>query len=835
MKHSYLFFFSLFFTISGYAQNNPDNEILVFFSDGIVQETKTVNGKALKAFKFTNERLRTSLNAMGIKDSLIDIALPKFNKADTLITLKSGEKLQQPDMSNLYRVKVPNDKKRQDVIESLNKIPGVLYAEPNFKAVPYSVPSDTRFDEQWSLRNTSRPEVDINAVAAWDIYTGNPNNLIAIIDGGVEITHPDLNDKISGGDTNFGWEGHGTRVAGIAAAESDNAQGISGVDWKARIHPQRIDNVDASGIYQAIVDAVNYNSKVFVLNCSWGSTEYSLTIRQAFAYSYKANRTSVAATGNYQNENPGITSYPAGFDNVIAVGATDQLGYVATFSVHDSHIDVVAPGTDILSTVNGTYYPKPGTSEAAPMVSGIASLLKGFNPNLANDDIENIIQLSATDINSVHSYETGPGWDKASGFGLVNAEKALNLIRSPNTLSQWASTGGTIVSSSGTFKTMLLGVSGLSSNIYVVKRHEVRKSLTYPNPFLRIEGVWGRGVSTKGWSAASPNFGEGFCEVVPETQTNTGVTLRTYIYQIWDMNGRSLGYYPKTSSNVSFAYTVLGVLAPTISGSSVVCNEGISFTLNNLPTGATVEWNYSSNLQSLNVGSNFITLKAINIGNAWLQATITSIYGTYTTPKKDVWAGVPVMNNISGPSGGVVGGSSSYFATVTDAHSNVTSFNWTLRMNNNNYINPNGNYCDIIWYTPGTYVLEVSAQNTCGTSFPYWFPINVSGGSYLSITPNPASGNVKFSLSTDPSNISQSISVINDTLSTLKHNSVLLNTVDKTTHRVRIFNSYGILQYTNSFIGSSFTLSVDGLMDGIYWVEVDNGKDFYTNKFVVKH
>ncbi len=227
---------------------------------------------------------------------------------------------------------------------------------------------------------------------------------------------------------------------------------------------------------------------------------YSTTVRQAFAYAYKANRTSVVSMGNHQLTYPGVVGYPAGFGNVISVGATDILDRIGNFSCQGSHIDVCAPGVNILSTIDGGYGNMSGTSMAAPHVSGIASLLKGFNPNLANDDIENIIKLSADNLGDT-------GFDNTFGFGRVNAERALNLLRAPNTLSQWSATSGNSVSSTDFFTMVFMGATGLASSAYLVKRHEVRKTITYPNQYCNIIGVWGRGVFTDGWNQANPNFG----------------------------------------------------------------------------------------------------------------------------------------------------------------------------------------------------------------------------------------------------------------------------------------------------------------------------------------
>jgi thermitase len=432
------------------------------------------------------------------------------------------------------------------VIEQLLSMPEVLYAEPNGIAVHQAIPNDPRFNEQWGLRNTINPGADIHAEAAWDVYTGSSNSIIAIIDGGVERTHADLNSKMLGGDVGFGWDGHGTHVAGIAAAATNNGVGIAGVDWNASIHPKRIDNIgEYSELYQAIVDAVDFSPNVLTLNNSfalWNSIDnvpagYSTTVALAYAYVYKANRTSVAAMGNHQIWSPNTTAYPAGYNNVIAVGATNNGDVIADFSVHGNHIDVCAPGVDILSTFNGGYGFMSGTSMATPYVSGIASLLKGFMPQLANDDIRGIIRLSADTTEGMN----GQIFSEEYGYGRANAARALELLQKPYQLKQWSVKGGTSVSSTNTYLIQFMGASGLASANYTVKRYEVQKTVTFPSAFYCLEGAWGRGVSTTGWSQSNPNFGEGFCEIVPGTHTSTGATLRTYVYQVWNTAGQYLG------------------------------------------------------------------------------------------------------------------------------------------------------------------------------------------------------------------------------------------------------------------------------------------------------
>ncbi len=222
---------------------------------------------------------------------------------------------------------------------------------------------------------------------------------------------------------------------------------------------------------------------------------------------------------------------------------------------------------------------------AAPFVSGIASLLKGYNANLYNDDIENIIRLSADD-------KGDPSWDQYYGTGRVNAYKALNLLRAPYQLSQLSAYGGNYYANTASYKMVIYGASGLADGVYIVERHEVRKNVTF-SPHTSIN-VWGRGVGTVGWSLESPNFTMGYCDVVPGTVTSTSATLRTYVYKVWNIAGQYLGYYPSSPSNVNFNYSVLGIPTPfsvSISGPSYL-NPGQPGTYTANVTAGTPPYTY---------------------------------------------------------------------------------------------------------------------------------------------------------------------------------------------------------------------------------------------------
>ncbi len=323
----------------------------------------------------------------------------------------------------------------QAVVEALRENAAVEYAELDYLAYIGIDPNDPYYATayQWGLTR-------IEAPAAWDITTGTQDVIIAVIDTGVDLDHPDLEAKIVGGYDFINNDpvpqddhGHGTRVAGIAAAETNNGLGVAGLSWGARIMPLKALEHTGYGPYSNIASSVTYaaDSGARVLNLSLGGLAYSATLRDAINYAYNRGCVVVASTGNDSLDS---LRYPARYPSALAVGATDNTDQQYSTSNYGPEIDLAAPGAAIYSTFwDDSYGSESGTSMAAPHVSGLAALIWSLNPALSNVQVESIIKATAQDLGAA-------GRDVYYGFGRINARAALEATAPSLTSDQTALT-----------------------------------------------------------------------------------------------------------------------------------------------------------------------------------------------------------------------------------------------------------------------------------------------------------------------------------------------------------------------------------------------------------
>lgn len=300
-------------------------------------------------------------------------------------------------------------------------------------------PNDPRFFEQTNLSQIKIPP-------AWDVTTGSSNAVVAVIETGVNIAHEELqgrlwtnNDEIPGNgrdDDNNGYvddregynfmndtadivdqNGHGTGVASIVAANTNNGLGMAGVNWSAKLMILKALNSAGGGEYAIVAKALRYaaDNGANVINMSFGTYFDSTELSTAVDYALSKGVTIVAAAGN-NNQNQLL--YPAAYPKVISVGAVDSSGQRASFSNYGNNLDVMAPGLNVLMANyvgNNSYAYGSGTSFAAAHVTGLASLMLSRNPALFPAQVESIIKSTTSNYGNANEY----------GSGIVNAASAL--------------------------------------------------------------------------------------------------------------------------------------------------------------------------------------------------------------------------------------------------------------------------------------------------------------------------------------------------------------------------------------------------------------------------
>jgi subtilisin family serine protease len=329
-----------------------------------------------------------------------------------------------------------------------------------------TIPDDAEFDRLWAMSNTGfntgalggLPGADIDAPAAWDIHTGAAGDVtIAIIDSGIDI-HPDLTNVIAGynADTSSNSTlttddcSHGTHVAGTAAGTGNNSVGVVGVSWGAKLMPVRVTapagvspcGFFASSLTAGIIWAADNGADVanISLQLSGITDSDRINMQNAIDYGRSLGMISISATGN-NNFCSGLggVCYPARLPRCMAVGATTFTDLTASFANTGVEMDIAAPGDKIYSAciaggqINQfcdclpTFYPGcdryaylGGTSMATPHVSGLAALLKSFDPTLSVSELEDIITTTAEESNNGLD-----GWDEEVGYGRINAYQAL--------------------------------------------------------------------------------------------------------------------------------------------------------------------------------------------------------------------------------------------------------------------------------------------------------------------------------------------------------------------------------------------------------------------------
>jgi thermitase len=383
----------------------------------------------------------------------------------------SGEKLSSAGVDflrvisvkeNISMVRMNRLITQEYALDQLRKLTQVEIAEPNYIYKIVRTPNDPQLGELWGLMNdgklNGRAGVDIGAEAAWDIETGSDQVVVAVIDTGIDYTHPDLQGNVwtnareangqAGVDDDgngyvddiYGYDfvnsdgdpmddhGHGTHCSGTIGARGNDGNGIVGVAWNVKLMGLKFLAGDGSGTLEDAIKAIDYATAagVDIMSNSWGGGGYSELLKQSIEGAEKAGILFVAAAGNSAEDNDVAPAYPATYDvaNVVSVAAIDRAGRLANFSSYGATtVHLAAPGVAVYSSIPGGHASWNGTSMATPHVSGVAALLKSQESSLTYAQIKERMMLTSRPLAGLRN--------KVSTMGVVNAYYALTNQAAP--------------------------------------------------------------------------------------------------------------------------------------------------------------------------------------------------------------------------------------------------------------------------------------------------------------------------------------------------------------------------------------------------------------------
>ena len=546
------------------------------------------------------------------------------------------------NIENTYIIKTGNTEVLK-AVDEYRKRPDVLYAEPNYIYRIELSPNDTSFSSQYHHTN-------IQSENAWNITTGT-GVVIAIIDTGVAWNHSDISSNIwNNTDENCidgidndangyiddcrGWDfvntwysycgdadcnttdnnpmddhGHGTHVAGIAAAVTNNSLGISGVCWNCKIMPLRAGykTTDGDGILEdsdislAIRYAADNGAKI--ISMSFGGADSS-TIREAVQYAYSRGVVLIASAGNTGDgdtllkRQESFKKYPAAYDEVIAIGSTTSSDARSSFSSYGAWVDLSAPGSLIYSTyLNDSYATFSGTSMAAPLAAGVAGLVLSKNTTFTNEQVRTILKSSVNNFSSSQYQGTG----RINAFNaLVNSSLIINL----NSDIDYINTSG------------ILGINGTANGTYLTNLSLYYGSGFYPTTWtlINISNISVSNSSIFVWNTTE--ISDDNYTIRLESNDSLGQLFFDTTVVIIDNIPRVNITYPNNNSTITESSMIFNA---TISEIPSLCSleyDGINYTMN--ISGALCYLN-----KSLTSGTHIIRLWAKDLSNKLGYSNVT--------------------------------------------------------------------------------------------------------------------------------------------------------------------------------------------------------------------
>jgi subtilisin family serine protease len=533
------------------------------------------------------------------------VAKKQFDEALSGLGATAVEEIQQ---IRVKRIKVPAQA-LEKVMAALAKNPNVKFVEKNFIVQAASIPNDSSYPSQWHLPKISAP-------LAWDITTGSTAISIAIADTGVDPDHPDLAGKlltgynfVLGSTDTHDFYGHGTKVAGSAAAISNNSLGVAGVAWANPIVPLVITDASGYATYSAIANAITYSADkgIRVINLSFGGPSSSTTLQNAIDYAWNKGTIVFASAGNYATSTP---QYPAACNHAVAVTATTSSDTLASFSSYGSWVTVSAPGYSILTTSDGGGYGYvSGTSFSAPITAGLGALILSSNPNLTATQVVDIIKQNADDLGAA-------GFDESFGYGRINAYKSLIAAKNTLPVTDTVNPSASITSpTNGSAVSSIVPVNVAATDNVGVTRVELyvngalqATDTTAPYSFAWDTGSLGNGTYYLKAVAYDAAGNSGSSSQVAVTVAAAGDTTAPQVTILKPVDGSSIS----SLSRVSIAATASDNVAVTR------MELYVDGTLKSSSSTGTISWNW--NTKKISTGAHSIQTKAYdaagNIGTA---------------------------------------------------------------------------------------------------------------------------------------------------------------------------------------------------------------------------
>lgn len=561
------------------------------------------------------------------------------------------------------------------VREFLQSLPGVRYVERNYLAFACNNPNDPLFTQQWGLAR-------IQAMQAWAQWTPQRTVFIAILDTGIDATHPDLSQKIRRHNNGaiYGYNsmlnnahthdghGHGTHCAGIAAAHTHNGIGIAGVAaWNSnlasahtavQLMPVKVLNDQGYGSFADIARGITWaaDNGAHIISLSLGSTTGTQQLHDAVNYAWSRGCLVVAAAGNNGTNTP---FYPAFYDNVIAVAATDPNDRLTSFSQYGAWVDIAAPGELILSTVPGGYESWSGTSMACPHVAGAAALIWSRTPSLSNQQLRQALENNADPCQ--------PYWfgGIGEGKGRLNLQRALQAalqMESTPSISQ-LSLSASSVQAGGTVQGTVTLNRAAGAGGAVVQLSSSNPNLAWCAPSITIP----QGQTTGLFNVSTNASGMGSVTI---TASAGGASRSASLQVVSPFRVQSVSLSPNVVTGGQACTLTVRLTAPAPSGGVQVQLSNNNPAVASLPTSVTVPAGQTS--VSVRVNTSAVASRAVVNLTASLNGSQSGASLTVNPP-------APISLTLS-PS--TVPGGRSATATVV-LNTNAPSNGMWLRVTNN--------------------------------------------------------------------------------------------------------------------------------------------------------